>query len=610
MPTRKPRKMLTSAVALLALGATSACAVKPQPVADTETAARVAEFKEMLTVQPMPTAPVTMEEAIARALRYNLSSRIKEVEEQMAENRMDAGIWAMLPKANVVASHTQRNNTQASSSRSVTTGAESLETSTSIDRIHQDADLRVSWNILDFGVGYYTNRQMANQMLIAEQRRKKVVQQLVNDVRDAYWKAVSAERLLDQIESALTKVHTALDKAKAIEAARSQPPVEILNYQRELNSKLLQLQGLRRTLVASKLDLAKMMNLPPSAAFKVAIPRDLPEMPALAANLPALEDRAIAQRPELVEETLQERVAADEVRKSIARMFPGLELSSDAAYSSNSYLLHNMWAEASAKLTLNLFNLVSGWDDIDHAELQKELVKVRRQALGMAVVGQVNLAHLDYVEARSAYDTALDIERISQKIEFHKRMESEEVNMGDLELIQMQLNTLLAQMKKDEQYALVQSSLGRLALSVGDNPYADLDETQEVSDLAQTVAAKEREWLSGPWFAQPPAAQPPAPPSVAVASTPSPAATSAPAPAGFAVQLAAFKDKAAAERAWEDLKKRYPNLLAPVTPIIQPADVRGTQMFRVRAGGLATKAAANQLCARLKEHGQDCVLVH
>lgn len=494
------RTLLSAGAALAALASVSACAVAPEPITPEETNLRVQEFRTMLTVQPQPQAPITLHEAMARALRYNLSTRVKEVERQIAENRLDASFWSMLPKFNLTGSRTGRDNIQASSSRSVSTGQQSLETSYSTDKIHDDADFKISWNVLDFGVSYFSARQMANQTMVAEERRRKVVQQLLNDVRDAYWKAVAADRLLDRIEGALDKVRTALAKAEAIEESRAQKPVEILNYQRDLYGKLLQLQGLRRTLVASKLDLAKMMNLPPSTAFKVVVPDQMPELPALAVEVAGLEEQALLKRSELIEETLQERIAADEVRKSIARMFPGLELSGGRGYSSNSFLLHNRWNEASVKMTWNLLNLLSGWDDIAQAEKQQQLVSVRRQTLGMAVVSQVNLSYLDYREAEDAYRTAARIQVVNEKIEGHKTREADAQNMGELELIQMQLNTLLAQMKKDEQYAQLQNSLGRIALSVGEDPYHGIDEQADLAELVKLVAERERAWLSGPWF--------------------------------------------------------------------------------------------------------------
>lgn len=619
---QKPLRLLVSAGLVLALATLlSACRIRPDPITSEESSTRVNEFKEMLAAQPAAEAPISLQDAMARALRYNLSTRIKEVESQIAENRLDASMWSMLPKLTGSVGRTARDHSQASSSSSVTTGEQSLETSTSTDRVHDDASLKVSWNVLDFGVSYFSARQAANQTLVAKERRKKVIQQLINDVRDAYWRAVSAERLLSQIDNTLNKVSIALVKAQSIERDRTRKPVEILNYQRDLYGKLLQLQGLRRTLVASKYELAKMMNIPPSTPFKVVVPDDLPELPSLAVGVAELEDQALLRRAELVEQTLQERIARDEIHKSIARMFPGLELSGDRGYSSNSYLLYNQWSEFSLKMTWNLMNIVSGWDDISQAEMQRDLVIITRQSLGMAVIGQVDLAHMDYSEALEAFQTAKRIEEINRKIEFHSKNESEALNMGDLDIIQIQLNTLLSQMKKDEQYALLQNALGRLAVSTGEYPFDGLDDGEAIDKLSGEIGTREGNWLKSAWFKPMPgpgaatatsaATRTPAN-AAPVSILPSAAAASGASPAGAGareVQFAAYRQEKQAAQLVDRLKAAHADLFAPLTTAIQPATVNGATFYRVRATGLASLEAASALCAQFRIRSVDCMVV-
>ncbi|HTH16812.1 MAG TPA: TolC family protein, partial [Magnetospirillum sp.] len=228
-------------------------------------------------------------------------------------------------------------------------------------------------------------------------------------------------------------------------------------------------------------------------------------------DMTTLEEQALLNRPELREESLQHRIAADEVRKSIARMFPGLEFNASLNHTSNSYTLHSKWAEAGLKLSWNLVNLLSGWDDIDHAELQEKLADVRGQTMGMAVLTQVNLAFLDYREAEDAYRTASKILTVNERIEQHRQREAAAQNLGDLELIQNQLNSLLSQMKKDEQYAQLQNALGRLVMSVGAESLGNIDERLDIPALATKLQANEKEWLQGAWFqrsAKPTAAAP------------------------------------------------------------------------------------------------------
>lgn len=72
------------------------------------------------------------------------------------------------------------------------------------------------------------------------------------------------------------------------------------------------------------------------------------------------------------------------------------------------------------------------------------------------------------------------------------------------------------------------------------------------------------------------------------------------------VQLAAFRDEAAARDAFGKLKARYPDLLGPLGIDIQRADL-GEQgiYYRLRAGYL-DKSEADALCAKLEAQGQGC----
>lgn len=92
-----------------------------------------------------------------------------------------------------------------------------------------------------------------------------------------------------------------------------------------------------------------------------------------------------------------------------------------------------------------------------------------------------------------------------------------------------------------------------------------------------------------------------------------PAATARPATAspvaGFRVQLGAFNDDKAALANWETLKRKHGETLNGLTPAVVAATVNGRSFQRLQAGPLATSAAANELCGRLKASGTDCLVL-
>lgn len=118
------------------------------------------------------------------------------------------------------------------------------------------------------------------------------------------------------------------------------------------------------------------------------------------------------------------------------------------------------------------------------------------------------------------------------------------------------------------------------------------------------------------------AAQPePAQPAQAETATAQPEATqqaaatpAAPAPTAAAgstrIQLAAGKSEASVQKEWAALQKAHPQELGDLSLTIERVDKGAAGVFyRLQAGPLADKAAARQVCASLKQRGQDCIVV-
>lgn len=71
------------------------------------------------------TGPLSMDEAMARALKYNLDRRAKMMEEALALNQLDVSHFDMLPKLVAQAGYSTRNNDRINESRDAITGAPS-----------------------------------------------------------------------------------------------------------------------------------------------------------------------------------------------------------------------------------------------------------------------------------------------------------------------------------------------------------------------------------------------------------------------------------------------------------------------------------------------------
>ena len=92
------RLSLRLAIGLAAFGL-SACAVKPEPVTlDEQLAQASADRLKMFGAQEPLTRPISLEEAMARAVKYNLQQRLGLMERALEDNLLDLQNLDMLPK--------------------------------------------------------------------------------------------------------------------------------------------------------------------------------------------------------------------------------------------------------------------------------------------------------------------------------------------------------------------------------------------------------------------------------------------------------------------------------------------------------------------------------
>ena len=79
---------------------------------------------------------------------------------------------------------------------------------------------------------------------------------------------------------------------------------------------------------------------------------------------------------------------------------------------------------------------------------------------------------------------------------------------------------------------------------------------------------------------------------------------------GYAVQLASYLSEARAMLGWSELRGNAPDLLDPVSPVVQSAELGGDRgtVYRLRTAPTA-KTDAAALCTELKARGMDCLVV-
>lgn len=490
------RKLFSlSAIVLAASG----CAVTTQPISKIESGQRSQQDRVAMFSQQEPvTAPITLYDAMARALKYNLESRLKVMEYALSQQQVELARYDMLPKLAASAGYVGRNNMSASSSRSVETGRTSLEPSTSQDRDRDVADLTMVWNVLDFGVSYVTAQQKSDQRWIAEERKRKVVHTILQDVRSAYWRAVAAERLLGKIDSLIVRVNDAREASEHMSSQQIGDPIEALSYQRALIDATRQLEEQRRALSLAKTELATLMNLPLDTSYKLALPQSSDEtVPQLNVDVKVLEEAALVSRPELREQDYQVRIHAAETRKTLLRMLPGVEISAGGHYDSNSFLVNNSWADVGVKATWNLFNLLSGPAARKAAQANESVSEVQRQAMSLAIMAQLYIARANFNEAQRQYKTSSELRNLDAKIVEQLRNRYKANSIGELQLIQGELNALNASLRQDLAYAELRNTYGQIFSTIGLDLLPKTLPSNSLADISQALRQSDDNWQQG-----------------------------------------------------------------------------------------------------------------
>ena len=185
----------------------------------------------MFAGQEPVTAPITLGEAIARSVKYNLDHRLKRMETALAVRQYDFDKTGLLPRIVADAGYSRRSNDPGANSVDIETGEETLSNSTSTERTNEFSDLIFTWNTLDFGLAYYTAKQSSNEVWIAEERRRKTIQNISQDVIDAFWKAWMAQSLQPKIDALLAEASAALNSSRGLVSRGVQDSADALALQ-------------------------------------------------------------------------------------------------------------------------------------------------------------------------------------------------------------------------------------------------------------------------------------------------------------------------------------------------------------------------------------------
>ncbi|MEK8049630.1 TolC family protein [Ideonella sp. DXS22W] len=477
---------LATAGGALGLGG---CANTP-PVIDAAANAQAlrARLAAQIGTEARVDGPISLYEAMGRALKYNLDQKIEMMDVALRERQFEARSADMLPTLVASSGFSARDNDAGSRSRSLLTGRESLEPSTSSQRRSTTADLALSWDVLDFGLARVRQRQQSDERQLSMERRRKVINRILEDVRTAYWRAVSADRTAKKLADLEVLTGRAMRQAEELEQRRIASPNLVLGYQRDLLQVQGDVQKLQRELSLAKSQLAALMNLNPDASFQLVLPDRTDVVPELPGSAEEMVLTGLRFRPEVREASYRQRILRGELDAAFLRALPTVRTVLGLNHDSNDFLYNPQWVSLSARVSWNLLDVFRYPMQKRALEAEAAMLDQRDLALTMAVATQVHVARVRFVRLSQELNTAQRAQGVQERLLGQARGAFRARAISQQQLVREEMNGVLSEVRYDVAYSDLQNAYANLYASMGlDNFDVDIDADLPLKKLAQEL---------------------------------------------------------------------------------------------------------------------------
>ncbi len=438
---------------------------------------------------------LTLPQALAWALDNNLEFRLRAFDAAMATGNRKLANLSMLPALTARAGYRNRSNISASVSESVSTGLVSLEPSTSSDKEGHSYDLEMSWNVLDFSLAWFRAREFGEQALIAEEERRRVLQQLSIELIFAWDKALAYQRMREDITQSRQQLLLALDQSEQILNRRLQDQVGVLEYRAALLLILKRINQLGQEMNQAQDELARLLALP--AGVDLPLPAPLQDREAVA-PLPEMQVeeaqwQALLRRPEMKQALYHARNADRDAVRRLLEAFPSLIFSYGTNYDSNSFLVNNRWDDTGVNLSWNLINLASLPGRHRLGKLGKQSAQARIDLQATAILTQVVIADKAVTASRLEYCLSDKLEEVDDRKLAMLQARASAAALDNLTLVRAKVNNLLIKLESALDRAEYRRAQLLLASSIGISAVPESYESEDLAGKAEEIES----WING-----------------------------------------------------------------------------------------------------------------
>ncbi len=347
-------------------------------------------------------------------------------------------------------------------------------------------DLKVAWNILDISTLYFMNTDPLLRQNVASEESRKVIQNISQEARVLYWKALTAQRLLPVIDETIEHITLDVDEmnvqAKELAKQGKTPTTEELVKKRKYMEAVKKLSALKRDMETAHERLASLMGLHPQTQFKL-VGKEYGNfsLPEIKSNLSRLEWLALTNRPELKVHDLITQ--ADDIDFIINNF------SSDngSNYKSNPSKYNKKWCNNAKEASMSVYENHQGLNE-------KVMADLRRQRMTSLVLNQVYIAWARYTSAVEDYQIAMEIagtsENIAEDVTAAKGSHAEKSVLEAARAIADETKASLA-------YVDLQDALGALYATIGLDTVQMYMLNEPPSKVALSIRETLEKWRDG-----------------------------------------------------------------------------------------------------------------
>jgi outer membrane protein TolC len=388
--------------------------------------------------QPAFSGQLTLADAIQRGLDYNLGTAQWANTVRQAEGQSRSARAALLPHLNAsLTEQVQQLSLHAAGFNFKLPSSAGFSIPAVVGPFsYMDLQAALSESVLDFTAlrNYHATQQTLRANQLEQQDARNLV---VLGVGGAYLGVVAAQARLSSAEAQLATAQAILQQSQEKKSVGAVPQLTVNQNQVQASIQQLQLATLRNDVAKRKIDLARMIGLPPTADYQLtdavpfAAPPALGESQAVAA--------ALSQRLDLQAAQAQTAAARDALAAAHGERLPSASISGSygvlgTTFASNA---HGVFSLAGT-ISLPLWNggRVSG--DIQQADAalaqrQSEAADLRAQ-----IEAQVREAYLDLGTASTEVEVAQNNLNVAQQALQMTRDRFQAGVINTVELIQAQ----------------------------------------------------------------------------------------------------------------------------------------------------------------------------